>query len=575
MGVSSAVFESAGKRTEHYVPGVYTRSYNVTSPNGVSSGNLVIMGTSNGGEPDKLLEFGTLAEAKEALVSGDLLNAIGYAFNGSDDFIPQKVFGMRVNKGVQSALTLSSGGTEILSLKAWDYGSHTNQLKIWVQAGSESNSTKFTVVYKSNTYESDDIIRKSLSIEYAGEGSAKVEVTSTGITLTETVDEVDTAQTFLFADYDTIGTLVARINDTENFVASILNGEDDSDSADLDTLTATDITSSAITLYSNLAAFIEELEKCSYIGSVTLLTTSTRQVPAETDNYVYFTGGDNGGNGTGAEWSAALEVLETEDIQIIATPSTDTVIQNLIATHCKQMSTTVNRKERTCILGAAIGTSDDDAITQAIAFNSKNVSYVCDYGTAANPLTGETETVSPAIVAVMLAGMESAMSVSEPLTNKAINLSSFAKIRTITNMEKLIKKGILVCNPSPDNMSNFVVIRALTTYQGSGDLISCERSMVREDYFMNRDFRSKFSSGIGHPNKTDIATIKQTLLDAAKEWATNGYIVPSDGNENVWDVKITVNGDKIYVKFSRYLTAPLNFIFATATNNVYTSTVEV
>jgi hypothetical protein len=43
MGVGPAIFESAGQRSEHYVPGVYGRSFNVSSPSGISAGNLCIL----------------------------------------------------------------------------------------------------------------------------------------------------------------------------------------------------------------------------------------------------------------------------------------------------------------------------------------------------------------------------------------------------------------------------------------------------------------------------------------------------------------------------------------------------
>ena len=36
-----------------------------------------------------------------------------------------------------------------------------------------------------------------------------------------------------------------------------------------------------------------------------------------------------------------------------------------------------------------------------------------------------------------------------------------------------------------------------------------------------------------------------------------------------------IDGDKIYLTFSRYLTAPVNFVFITAVNHIYTSTVEM
>lgn len=574
MGVSSAIFESASKRTEHYVPGVYTRSHNITSPSGVSAGNLCVMGSSNGGKPFTLMEFSSLTEAKDKLVSGELLNAIGYAFNGSNEYIPQKVFAMRVNEGTQSSITLNNGSTPLLKLKSWDYGSHTNQLKVWIKTGSVEKSTRFVFTYKNTTIESDDIVKKSLLIEYSGDGTASVAVNEKSIVLSDTDGDPITMN---FVDYDTIGSIVAKINDSDNFVASIPNGEDDALSCELDTVTNTNIVGEGITLYSNYAAFLHELKKCDFIDaeSIEELSPSTRVVPSETGGYLYFAGGENGGQGSGSEWTKALNVLATEDIQIIATPTTEDSVLRMIANHCKEMSSTVNRKERTCILGGEVGESDSVAIEKAVGFNSKYVSYVTDCGTAVNAVTGKVETISGAMLGVMLAGMEAAMAVNEPLTNKSVNILSFNKVRSIPNMESLIKKGVLVCNPNPDSMTSLVVIRALTTYQGDGDLISCERSMTREDLFMNRDLRKKFSSGIGHPNKADVPTIVQTLKDAAKDWATSGMIIPSDSNENVWNIGVKIDGDKIYLRYSRYLTAPLNFIFATATNAVYTSTVEV
>ena len=136
-----------------------------------------------------------------------------------------------------------------------------------------------------------------------------------------------------------------------------------------------------------------------------------------------------------------------------------------------------------------------------------------------------------------------------------------------------------ICNANPENLSEYICIRALTTYQ-SDDLINNERSMVREDLFMNRDLRQQFKPGIGtagtrdNPITSPNAAIS-TLKDKAKEWATNGYIIPTDDNQNVWDIKVRTDGDKTYITYSRYLTAPVNFVFITAVNHIYTSTVEL
>ena len=575
MGVSPAVFESAGQRTEHYVPGSYSRSSNVASPSGVSAGNHVILAKSTGGEPFQLLSFGSISDAKDVLVGGDLLKAIGYAFNCSNTYTPQRVFAMRVDPATKATLTLSSGPTEIMKLSAWDWGVHCNQLKMKVENGTAANSKKVTVVYKAETKVIDDIVRPSLSIKYSGSNNNPLcSVTTTGISLSavnessETVDE-------LVCDWESVPTLedlVLKINDSGLYVATILDTQSDRPTKELDTYSGLNITEPG-TLYSNMAAFIEALESIEYIGEVEVISQNTRSVPQNNETYVYFAGGSTQTPSV-SDWNKALEVLQTEDIQIISTPSTDGDVQALIAAHCSSMSSTQNRKERTCILGGAIGIQDADAITNAKGFNSKLVSYVADSAIARNPLTGATETISGAMLGVMAAAMESAMAVSEPLTFKTVNVLGFSKYRTNSNMENMIKNGIMLFNPNPENVNEYVCIRAITTYQGNNDLISCERSMVREDLYMNRDLRNRFTTGIGHPNTDSTSEIIQTLKDAAAEWATNNYIIPSESG-NVWNIKVRISGDKVYLTYSRYLTAPRNFIFITATNHVYESTVEV
>jgi len=571
MGVSAAIFESAGQRSEHYIPGSYSRSNNVSSPSGVNAGNFCILGTSNGGEPLKLLSFSNLSEAKESLVGGDLLKAIAMAFTGSNDYVPQRIYAMRVNTGKQSERVIQSSSENMLKVKSWDWGVHTNQLKMWIKNGTTENSKKVTVQYKTNTSEIDNIIKPSFSVVYSGSGTdPKLTITTTGLKLaaTESGSETDVVE-FTWEDCPTIDEVVTRINDSNTYIATTLDVTSGAKSSELDTVSGVDVTDDRV-VYSNLQAFIEALESIPFIGEVEILSTSNRTVPDNDSGFVYFSNGEAGS----PNWNSALTALETEDIQILSATTSDTGILSSIASHCVTMSSVENRKERTYILGGAIGESDDAALTMARSFNSKYGSYVTDSVIKNNPLTNEAEIIPGCIVACMLGAMESAMAVSEPLTFKSLNVLGVSKIRTNTNMEKLIKGGVLVVNPKPENSAQIVVIRALTTYQGNNDLISCERSMVREDLYMNRDIRNAFSNGIGTPNDPSVSAIVQTLKDRAAEWATNGYILP-EGTQNVWNISVKINGDKVYLTFSRYLTAPRNFVFVTATNRVYETTQEL
>lgn len=572
MGVGPAIFETAGKRTEHFVPGVYSRSNNISSPSGVSSGNLVILGKSQGGKPQELLSFSNLSEARDVLIKGELLDAIGYAFNGSANYIPQQVYAMRVNEATQATLTLKKGVTDVLKLTSWDYGNHCNSLKIWLQNGTKENSKKLTISYKTDVSETDNIEKKSISIVYTGAGTNPTTSIANGkLVLSAKDEETNVIDNFEYdlLSYEALSDLAMAINDTSVYVCSVLDAKDGKPK-DLDSVSGVDITSNT-NFYSTFAEIVDVLEKSVYIDKVEILSDNI--MPDTSSVYQYFTGGKSGDYSL-LQWISALSLLETEDVQIIATPSTDENVQSLIVSHCNNMSSTENKKERTCILGGNIGQSDETSLEIARGFNSKYASYVPDSAIVYNPVSGSKEEISGAMLGCMLAGIEAAMAINEPLTNKPINVISFGKKRTLSNLTELIKGGLLVCNPNPQNARELVCIRGLTTFQGNDDLISCERSMVREDIYMNREFRSKFTSVIGKPGTISEADIIQTLISSARDWATKGYIVPK-GSDNVWDIHTKINGDKYFISFSRYLTAPVNFMFITATNYVYSSTIQL
>ena len=580
MGVSPAIFESGGQRSEHYVPGVYGRSFNVSSPSGISAGNLCILGKSSGGEPYKMIELGGVADAQEALIGGELLDAVADAFSASNTYVPQKVYAMRVNNGTQSSVTLQSGATDLLTLKSWDWGVHTNQLKIMVSSGTVANSKKISLAYKDQTQVIDNIVNAALEVYYLGDGvTPTVTVGTDSITFgamteveaPEEPEPIDTL-TVSFADFDTLESLVTYVNEGGIWGLSVVGNNSEMKSVKLDTVTNQAVSDEGTVLYANFVSFYDAITSMEYIGSVVIDSNTTRQVPDNTDGFVYFTGGTVGSY-TVTQWQEALTALELEDVQIIATPSTEGNVHTLISAHCTSMSNVTNRKERTAILGGAVNMADEDAITEAQGLNNRLVSFCCDNPIKVNLISGKTETLSGAMLGVMLAAMESAMSPNTPLTFKQLNVLGFAKTRKITNITTLIKAGIMVCNPNPEDLSEYICIRALTTFQGD-DLINNERSMVREDLFMNRDLRAQFRPTIGTAGISTNSAI-QTLKNRAAEWALNGYIVPTDSNENVWDIKVRINGDKVYITYSRYLTAPVNFVFITAVNHIYTSTVEL
>lgn len=568
MGVSAAKFNSAGQSSQHYIPGTYSRRNTIGAGTGVSSGNLCIIGTSMGGKPLALHSVADKAEAKELLVSGSLLEAVVHAFNGSNTYIPQQVFCMRVNNGTQASRSLKNGINTILNLKSVDYGVHMNQLKMWVKDGTVGK--KVLVNYKGDEIEIDNIERKTFSLLYVGEGEvATCTINATGLTITTDIPEDDLAITW--EECSTMEELIAKLNDSGLYSANLLDTTQNIPTSNLDHVSSVSIHTTSATFNSDLQALIDALESIQYIGQGNVqLSGVDRLVPENDDKYIYFSGAV-AGSSTISDWGDTIDLLEKEDIQIIATPETDVDIHSLIADHCSSMSTVSKKKERTCWLGTAKGTSIDNAISLAKTYNSEFVSLICTSAIANNPITGASEEISPALLACKCAGMESAMGVSTTLTNKMMKVSSFGAKYKDSELNKMIANGLVTFGENND--SELVCIRCITTYQGNS-LILNERSMIRSVLYMDRDLRKAFNRRIGSIDEPSESSIIQTLENKAKEWYADNLITKNGANlyENAI---VRFDGDKIYLTFDRYVRAPNNFVFITATNKVYSSTVEV
>ncbi len=567
MGVSPAKFNSAGQSSEHYIPGNYSRRDVTGGGTGVSTGKLCIIGTSMGGKPLTLHSVSDKAEAKQLLVSGSLLDGVLHALNGSNTFVPQQVFCMRVNAGTQSALTLKKGSESILNVKSADYGVHTNQLKLWLKDGTTGK--KVLVNFKGNETVIDNIAKKSFSVLYTGTGtSATCTINATGLTLTS--DIAADSLTITWEECETIEEVVSRINDTGAYSAVLLDTTPNTAASELDHVTGISVKTTAAVFNSDLQALITALESVAYIESVSLAGNS-RLVPENNTGYVYFSGA-TAGTSTISDWSDAIDELEKYDIQIITTAATDSDIHNLIADHCVSMSTVSKKKERTCWFGTAKNTSLDAALAAARGFNSELVSLVMTGANANNPLTGAAEDISPALLACKCAGIESALGVSNPLTNKAIRVNSFDKKYTDGELNKMIAGGITPFGENDEG--ELVCIRAMTTYQGDS-LILNERCMIRSVLYMDRDLRKAFNPRTGTNDEPSESSIIATLNDKARSWYAEQLLTKSDSGELVQNAKVRFDGDKTYLTFDRFVRAPNNFVFITATNKVYRSTVEV
>jgi hypothetical protein len=560
-GPNPTTFSSAGRSTQHYIPGAYSRSNFVSNEGGgVSSGNICIVGYSELGEPQKLLVFDSANDARGELSSGEGLEGVIQAFTPGNDLIPQQVGFIRINPGTQSSRTLQKSSSDRFTVKSFNYGVPMNQLRLKFSAGTTAGTHKIETEFQGATEETDNIEKKSFTIQYVGAGTAAVmtiDATTLSTTVTGGPGGEDLAITL--ADYPTISELVEFINNQTAYSASILTSVVTESSEVLDAVTGVDIDTAVYTVKSDYQAVFDALKANTYLIDVAKEGT-VRDLPDYDVDFVYLAGGTSG-TSTTTDYSDALEVLEQEDVQLISTPSTDIAIHVLIRDHCILMNSEEGKKERQFYVGGALNETVEEVKTRNATLNSAFGSN-CSPGYYQFNDAGEETLYAPSYYACKQVGQVSALALNTPTTSKTVNIIRWEKDYKRSEVNDLIKNATLVGGKDDDDQ--YITVRSLTTFQ-SGLLQKNEASIQRETLYQDADLRKRLSKAlVGSPNLGNdlIATATTVFERAIQDWKGLGIIVAQNGRLYSGLV-ITVNGDIVNVEYNTWNTAPVNFVFIT------------
>lgn len=569
MGVQGALFQSGGKASQHWLPGSYSRISFVKGAGGlVSSNNAVLMGDCRGGQPNKVLWFGSATEAEENLISGTLLEAVKHSFKPGEDYVPDKIGVMRVNPGTQSTSEYDEGVNLMFTATAWDYGLHTNQIKRKIEAGTTTGK-KVTVSYKNeDAYVKDNVERESFQIQYTGSGTpVTMDITLTGLTTSVTGGPGGEDLAIVFASFPTIEDLVNYINDQSSYTCTAVTGDTTQLCIQLDTLSAQDIITAAYTANSNLQAVIEAVEAAAWVDTAIYNPlAATRVVPDNDTDWVYFTGAIDGAY-TATEWGVSLTLMEREDVQFLGASTSDAAVHALIKTHCVTTNSVKGKRERQAILGGAYGETEAQVITRALNLASNAVA-LCYPGFKDYNDAGVITQYSPVYYAAKEIGRVVAMALNEPSTRKGVQALEWERDISDTETERLIEAGVWVGTKDADGL--FMNARSINTYQGT-DLQQAEFSMMREALYTSRDLRTAIEKAvIGRP----LTNGRLTEVDGIWKKKMDTYVQLGlfTGNPTYWGYKRTVDGDQIIIDYHANLTPPLNFNFITSYFHVYVST---
>jgi len=256
-----------------------------------------------------------------------------------------------------------------------------------------------------------------------------------------------------------------------------------------------------------------------------------------------------------SDWTNALELIETSDIQIVVPWSSDVDVHKEILKHCTKSA--VAGSERNAWVGASANQSIFDLKNNWVkALNNRNVAIVGQSVKVTNP-QGIIQTLEPKYLALICASMQAGTPVSTPLTRKRPDvvdvLGSWIANRDVTDA---IKAGI--CALTSDNQG-WRIERSITTWIKDDNPIYSEVSANESINTSVRDLRNALDIYIGDRNLNVTSARILGIVSARLDQQVLNGIIKAYKNivlENI--------GDTLKVNYTVSAVEPLNFIAITA-----------
>lgn len=535
------------------------------NPN-ISVGNVVaLIGRAEGGKPFTALHFGSAQEARDTLIGDEItLKAIEKAFDPSAETTgPSKVVFIRINPATQAVRVLSDATPQpAINLLSTDYGRRNNQIKVKVESGSVAGK-KLTTQFGNSYYSQDNVARSAFNVLYSGaEAIATATVSATQLILKAGAATVATID---LVDFPTVQELADRINAVPSFTATVLDNNGEKPTLDsLDFFTDASCKAAALVVTAHLQACIDWFNGTGE-GFVTATRATGAGAPPVNTDFAYLEGASDG-TVTNAEWQAAFDVLQQEDVQWVTPLSPLAAIHAMADTHVSYMSNVTKMKRRS-YCGMGTGVTHADAKLAAKALNSDRTSLafqgVLDYNQKGKL------TLFPAYVAAALcAGMNAGVNPGTALTNKTIKVRGLeSKLRVPTDTDQLIPAGLLCME---DSTEGFKVVKSNSTWLANDNYNRVEQSVGAAGDFVLRNVQEAVDGVRG--KKGSPRTLQEALSRAESrlkelslpEPMGPGVLVGDEANPPYRKLTGSLDGDVIRIQYECALVLPVNYVLQVA-----------
>lgn len=531
-------------------------------------GNVAaFVGVSKGGKPKTALRFGSPSEAKAALVSGELLDAVLAAFDPSvQTGSPTTVVAVPVQPSAQSSATLQdSGSAESLVLTSAGYGALENKVSYKVENLGDGSGIRVSLKDRDGNWVSlvsTTTEQQVLEVEYTG-AAASANITISGTSLVLAAPTGTTVATLALSEFATVQALADRIAAVAGFTASVLNSAGAKATANaLDFVTAQDVKTAPFAVSRRLQGIVEWVNKS--VPFVTAARGAGGKAPAVKAE-TYFTGGTDG-TVTNNDWSLAFEALQTvSDVYWITPVTSSASIHAMADAHCGYMST-VGKRERRAICGTAAGISDADAVAAAKDLNSDRTALV-HLGHYNYDAAGSLVLYPPYITAALLAGAFSGVNPGTALTNKTVKVRGLErKLRNPTDTDVLINGGVLCLE---DTDQGYKVVQSISTWLVNDNYNRVELSTGWAADFVARNVREALDVLRGEKGNRlllarAVSIAESTLTELSREEPQGPGVLAGDAENPAFKgITASLEGDVLRVEFQCSPVIPCNYVLTT------------
>jgi hypothetical protein len=284
--------------------------------------------------------------------------------------------------------------------------------------------------------------------------------------------------------------------------------------------------------------------------------------------FQYFTGGTVS-NATTADWIAALEKLETYDLNNIVIMSGSTTIQDIVQSHVERMNDVKSKMYRQSGFGAGSTTTTKALrLAQMKSLNSAYLEYCVSSFKRYDYVNKEVKEFYPYYLYALIAGLRYANNIGMDVVFKYLNVLSTPEIGRKDKEDYAAAGGTLIQKvTNVNNINNFEIKVNNTTYQGT-QVTRTNPSVVYEINVLTKDYEEQVTEqirGLDTVANSVIITKMQNWITTFlfpdyrdnKKWITDG----PDGQKAFDNVSFTQVGEQFITVATLTMSVTPRFAF--------------